>query len=270
MIGSRLFLATAFQVTAADFSLTAAAYQSGDAKEETRQQQQDQRSRPAKDRYQHRVPQEWLASERDDQPAGIYIAADYGLGDLQRSRVVLEPELAKHLARFVRHAQIQPHRIERHEADHIPEYAKAVANHEPSVSLQRVPFKRKLRGSGVNWIFRCGDGLARLICGKGTDSLRRIGSGNGPTREGWPSGLRRTPGKRVGVKAPPGFESPSLRHTPIIYVVFHLIKSHLKYCLDGIISYFLEMFGALPSSPVHDIMWGQMWGWIVCQVKLTS
>ena len=32
--------------------------------------------------------------------------------------------------------------------------------------------------------------------------------------EGWPSGLRRTPGKRVGVKAPPGFESPSLRHTP--------------------------------------------------------
>ena len=30
--------------------------------------------------------------------------------------------------------------------------------------------------------------------------------------EGWPSGLRRTPGKRVGVKAPRGFESPSLRH----------------------------------------------------------
>ena len=30
--------------------------------------------------------------------------------------------------------------------------------------------------------------------------------------EGWPSGLRRTPGKRVGVNAPPGFESPSLRH----------------------------------------------------------
>jgi len=80
------------------------------------------------------VPQEWLASEGDDQPAGIYIAADYGLGDLQRSRVVLEPELTKHLAWFVRHAQIQPHRIERHEADHIPEYAKAVANHEPSVS----------------------------------------------------------------------------------------------------------------------------------------
>ena len=25
--------------------------------------------------------------------------------------------------------------------------------------------------------------------------------------EGWPSGLRRTPGKRVGVNAPPGFES---------------------------------------------------------------
>ena len=34
------------------------------------------------------------------------------------------------------------------------------------------------------------------------------------TKEGWPSGLRRTPGKRVGVNAPPGFESPSLRHNP--------------------------------------------------------
>ena len=33
-------------------------------------------------------------------------------------------------------------------------------------------------------------------------------------QEGWPSGLRRTPGKRVGVNAPPGFESPSLRHLP--------------------------------------------------------
>ena len=30
--------------------------------------------------------------------------------------------------------------------------------------------------------------------------------------EEWPSGLRRTPGKRVGVKAPRGFESPFLRH----------------------------------------------------------
>ena len=31
-------------------------------------------------------------------------------------------------------------------------------------------------------------------------------------QEGWPSGLRRTPGKCVGANAPPGFESPSLRH----------------------------------------------------------
>ena len=158
------------------------------------------------------MPQEWLASEGNDQPAGIHIAADDGLGDLQRGRVVLEPELAKHLARFVSHAQIQPHRIERHEADQISEYAKAVANHGPSVSPQRAPFKRKLRGSRVNWIFRRGDGLARLICGKGTDRLRRTGSGNSPTWEGWPSGLRRTPGKRVGVHAPRGFESPFLRH----------------------------------------------------------
>ena len=37
-------------------------------------------------------------------------------------------------------------------------------------------------------------------------------------KEGWPSGLRRTPGKRVGVNAPPGFESPSLRHVFIISI----------------------------------------------------
>ena len=30
--------------------------------------------------------------------------------------------------------------------------------------------------------------------------------------EGWPSGLRRTPGKRVGVNASQGFESLPLRH----------------------------------------------------------
>ena len=30
--------------------------------------------------------------------------------------------------------------------------------------------------------------------------------------EEWPSGLRRTPGKRVGAQAPQGFESPLLRH----------------------------------------------------------
>jgi hypothetical protein len=33
-----------------------------------------------------------------------------------------------------------------------------------------------------------------------------------PQMERWPSGLRRAPGKRVGVNAPRGFESPSLRH----------------------------------------------------------
>ena len=39
--------------------------------------------------------------------------------------------------------------------------------------------------------------------------------------EGWPSGLRRTPGKRVGVNAPPGFESPSLRHTTLVVPSFN-------------------------------------------------
>ena len=51
--------------------------------------------------------------------------------------------------------------------------------------------------------------------------------------EGWPSGLRRTPGKRVGVKAPPGFESPSLRHTPLLNISFnyalYLIIRYITY-----------------------------------------
>ena len=75
----------------------------------------------------------------------------------------------------------------------------------------------------MNWNFRADDCLARLICGKGADRLRRIRSGDSPAREGWPSGLRRTPGKRVGVKAPPGFESPSLRH---LLTSVHIQGSH--------------------------------------------
>ena len=49
--------------------------------------------------------------------------------------------------------------------------------------------------------------------------------------EGWPSGLRRTPGKRVGVKAPRGFESPSLRHFTILKhaIAFHNPKRGLVY-----------------------------------------
>ena len=31
-----------------------------------------------------------------------------------------------------------------------------------------------------------------------------------------------------------------------------------------------DISSPLASSPDHGIMWGQMWGWIVCQVKLTS
>ena len=46
--------------------------------------------------------------------------------------------------------------------------------------------------------------------------------------EGWPSGLRRTPGKRVGVKAPRGFESPSLRHTPLFHVTFYYLLVRKK------------------------------------------
>jgi len=31
-----------------------------------------------------------------------------------------------------------------------------------------------------------------------------------------------------------------------------------------------DVSSPLASSPVHGIMWGQMWGWIGCQVKRTS
>lgn len=56
-------------------------------------------------------------------------------------------------------------------------------------------------------------------CNGGADSydarlMRRPVNDGARPLEGWPSGLRRTPGKRVGVKAPRGFESPSLRQTP--------------------------------------------------------
>ncbi len=38
-----------------------------------------------------------------------------------------------------------------------------------------------------------------------------------PKLEGWPSGLRRTLGKRVEGNTSPGFESPSLRHVLICF-----------------------------------------------------
>ena len=64
-------------------------------------------------------------------------------------------------------------------------------------------------------------------------------------REGWPSGLRRTPGKRVGVNAPPGFESPSLRHI-IDCVINQLIRGFVDFlCLEcaelGLMSAWDEM-----------------------------
>ncbi len=47
-------------------------------------------------------------------------------------------------------------------------------------------------------------------------SWRGFGYGAPLLMERWPSGLRRAPGKRVGVNAPRGFESPSLRHIPVL------------------------------------------------------
>jgi hypothetical protein len=64
------------------------------------------------------------------------------------------------------------------------------------------------------------------------------------SQERWPSGLRRTLGKRVGVNASPGFESPSLRHTPL-YII------SLNYLLMPIIPCFLGVYGNKSYGPVH-------------------
>ena len=57
--------------------------------------------------------------------------------------------------------------------------------------------------------------------------------------EGWPSGLRRTPGKRVGVKAPPGFESPSLRHIPLLNISFYYALYLIISCISYTYAYIL-------------------------------
>ena len=53
------------------------------------------------------------------------------------------------------------------------------------------------------------------------------------SQERWPSGLRRTLGKRVGVNASPGFESPSLRHNfanpPPFILTKTLSKCHVMH-----------------------------------------
>ena len=64
------------------------------------------------------------------------------------------------------------------------------------------------------------------------------------SQERWPSGLRRTLGKRVGVNASPGFESPSLRHT-LLYII------SLNYLLMPIIPCFLVVYGNKSYGPVH-------------------
>ena len=48
--------------------------------------------------------------------------------------------------------------------------------------------------------------------------------------EGWPSGLRRTPGKRVGGQPPRGFESLSLRGASKFLVPFaFLVKDTMSF-----------------------------------------
>ena len=54
-------------------------------------------------------------------------------------------------------------------------------------------------------------------------------------------------------------------------------SSHLYVCLTPCLHLFLwdnmeikDISSPLVSSLVHGIMWGQMWSWIGCQVKLKS
>src|SRR5689334_10735740 len=64
-----------------------------------------------------------------------------------------------------------------------------------------------------------GSPAASFVVSSDLDALGLLGSltllASIPPAEGWPSGLRRTLGKRVCVKAYRGFESHSLRHASL-------------------------------------------------------
>ena len=59
--------------------------------------------------------------------------------------------------------------------------------------------------------------------------------------EEWPSGLRRTPGKRVGVHAPRGFESPFLRHYSLKSNSNYLIFLNKINALDTFLCYYYSI-----------------------------
>ena len=73
--------------------------------------------------------------------------------------------------------------------------------------------------------------------------------------EGWPSGLRRTPGKRVGVNAPPGFESPSLRHVFTVQSILHTCQlptpARLARPQPSVHIHGLHFFLTAVQQPIH-------------------
>ena len=71
--------------------------------------------------------------------------------------------------------------------------------------------------------------------------------------EEWPSGLRRTPGKRVGVHAPRGFESPFLRQKFQKKEIFNMetsvkkgfliilyISGYIRFCKKNLLEKLIE------------------------------
>ena len=90
-----LFLAAAFQVAAADPLFGAAPDQAGKTGKKHHQQQEYKGCRPAKKGGDQRVPQEGRAAKRDDQAAGVDIAADHRFANQQRGQMPVRPELAE-------------------------------------------------------------------------------------------------------------------------------------------------------------------------------
>jgi len=66
--------------------------------------------------------------------------------------------------------------------------------------------------------------------------------------EEWPSGLWRTPGKRVGVNAPPGFESPFLRHYIKKQIKTVVCNNYRTECTQNVPSFYLPKFHHIINS----------------------
>ncbi len=84
-----LFLATAFQIAAADPSFGAPPDQPRHAGKKHHQQHEYKRGRPTKQGRDHRMPEKRRTAKRHDQSAGIDVTADNRLADQKRDHMPL-------------------------------------------------------------------------------------------------------------------------------------------------------------------------------------